>query len=142
MKSFNFLKIIEIFSPDKLLILCPMLYYADFLGKKMENPINKWSIPYGCFKTNVEEIFLSLRKALSNGHLKFLKSYLKNIAKDESDEIVQILREKIGAMLRIQNLLTGQGMFDIWNNEPEIREKLINRNCLFFENIFFLNQNF
>lgn len=62
------------------------------------------------------------RLVLAPEHYRFFDLHLNN------EEIMKILREKHGAMLKLEKLLGQQKLSEFWERK-DVRDRLFNRNC-------------
>lgn len=131
-QTFALLRISEIFA-DKFAefrMLCPLLYYLDYLNVVGQDSLRKvWQPPYGCFDAfaaDLDKAFRIVRDVLARDHYQIIEEYLSE--KGESDRLVIKLRDRSPTMMRLQWLL-GDRLNMLWKDK-EIRAKLLNKKCI------------
>ncbi|KAL3089690.1 hypothetical protein niasHT_020469 [Heterodera trifolii] len=126
------LKLIEIFAGKSapIRMLCPLMHFIDFLEKQLSNDHQFWQFPRKCFQMEISEINRNQLKVLGAEHFNYLTAFIENAK--EKDELLQILREKHGALYRLRLLVGGKNAIQRMWEMPMIRNKLLNRN--FFTN--------
>ncbi|KAL3072942.1 hypothetical protein niasHS_017916 [Heterodera schachtii] len=126
------LKLIEIFAGKSapIRMLCPLMHFIDFLEKQLSNDHQFWQFPRKCFQMEISEINRNQMKVLGAEHFNYLTAFIENAK--EKDELLQILREKHGALYRLRLLVGGKNVIQRMWEMPKIRNKLLNRN--FFTN--------
>ncbi|KAL3074458.1 hypothetical protein niasHS_015288 [Heterodera schachtii] len=135
-QTFTVMALSETFCPSKEWpvdrMLCPLGQYVQFLSEMAKNrPKIEWEAPIWCFSHDTNEIFEWVRQILLEERIEFFKNYLKKETNGKDDEIIRIIREKPGAMMRLHNLVQHKLIEELWKDE-QIREKLYNAN--FFSN--------
>ncbi|KAL3100706.1 hypothetical protein niasHT_020985 [Heterodera trifolii] len=125
-------KLIEIFAGKSapIRMLCPLMHFIDFLEKQLSNDHQFWQFPRKCFQMEISEINRNQMKVLGAEHFNYLTAFIENAK--EKDELLQILREKHGALYRLRLLVGGKNVIQRMWEMPKIRNKLLNRN--FFTN--------
>ncbi|KAL3111802.1 hypothetical protein niasHT_011089 [Heterodera trifolii] len=124
--------LIEIFAGKSapIRMLCPLMHFIDFLEKQLSNDHQFWQFPRKCFQMEISEINRNQLKVLGAEHFNYLTAFIENAK--EKDELLQILREKHGALYRLRLLVGGKNAIQRMWEMPMIRNKLLNRN--FFTN--------
>ncbi|KAI3415637.1 hypothetical protein GPALN_005234 [Globodera pallida] len=112
-QTFAVLNILEIFSTKfvPFQMLCPTVYYLNFLKNKQKNPAQKWAAPLKCLLEDLGETFTNLRMVLAGEHFEFVYEYLREHSDQTKDgpagsdqkinELIRILKEKSLAIARL-----------------------------------------
>ncbi|KAL3105977.1 hypothetical protein niasHT_025034 [Heterodera trifolii] len=143
-QTFTVMALSESFCPSKEWpmdrMLCPLGQYVQFLSEMFKNrPKIEWEAQNWCFSHDVNEIFAWARQILLGERVEFFKNYLKRETNGKDDEMIRIIREKPGAILRLHNFVQHKLIEELWKDE-QIREKLYNAN--FFSNKSLLLHNY
>lgn len=132
---FSLFMLMDIFSDSldfaSIRMLCPLLLYLKLLRhiSKSKNAKILWDNPsYQCIESeNVDQFFALQKNELADEHLAFFSEYLaKN---GPSDPMIEAIREKAGAMAKMQNLLGYEGLFEELWPQNELRVKIFDRKC-------------
>uniref|UniRef100_A0A183C9N9 Calponin-homology (CH) domain-containing protein n=1 Tax=Globodera pallida TaxID=36090 RepID=A0A183C9N9_GLOPA len=101
--------------------------FGTFRMVKVERPTTFWhnKQQLNCYKTTIVEHFELQRKALGQIHMAFFTQFL--IKNANENDLVKIVRESPGAILRLRNLLDTK-IDNFMLNENNVRQRLINWN--------------